>query len=85
MKREIKQLIIGTVVLLAGGYGCSWFFLPQLGLASPMANLAYFHYGDSHRKSDRVLYIVYFPLYWYEMQANGSSRYGIHWSDRDNP
>jgi hypothetical protein len=47
-----------------------------------MANLAYFYYGESHEISDKILYTVYFPIYWTEMKLYGYSRYGIHWSDR---
>ena len=82
MRRKTKLFVSGVVAFLLAGYIGSWFFLPELGLAGPMANLAYFYYGESHEKSDRVLYIVYFPLYWIETKLNGYSRYGIHWSDR---
>lgn len=82
MQLKAKLFGSGLVALLLAGYLGSWFFLPELGLAGPMANLAYFYYGESHEKSDSVLYIVYFPLYWIETKLNGRSRYGIHWSDR---
>lgn len=72
-------------MLLLGSYLTTWFFLPQLGLAGPMANLSYFYYGKSHTKSDSALYIAYYPLYWYEMKTKSYSRYGIHWSDRKDP
>jgi hypothetical protein len=85
MKLKTVVLVIGVMVFLLGGYVSSWFFLPQLGLAGPMANMAYFYYGKSHTKSDAVLYIAYYPFYRYEVKANGSSRYGIHWSDRKDP
>ena len=49
-------------------------FLPQLGVARPMANMAYFYYGKSHAKSDSALYVAYFPLYCYEMRTKGHSR-----------
>jgi flagellar basal body-associated protein FliL len=78
-------LVVAIVVFLLGSYIATWFFLPQLGLAGPMANLSYFYYGKSHTKSDSALYIVYYPLYWYEMKTKGYSRYGIHWSDRKDP
>ena len=78
-------LVFGLVVFLLGSYISSWFFLPQLGLAGPMANMAYFYYIEPHTKLDRVLYLVYFPIYSAEVKIKGGSRYGIHWSDRKDP
>ena len=75
-------LVAVIVVFLLGSYIATWFFLPQLGLAGPMANLSYFYYGRSHTNSDRALYIFYFPIYWFQIKTTGYSRYGIHWSDR---
>lgn len=83
------KLIFGLIVILLAGYVSSWFFLPELRLAGPMANMAYFYYRvphqtkpKAHTKIDRALYFAYFPLYWTEVKLYGLSRYGIHWSDR---
>ena len=52
-------------------------FRRQLGLIHPMANMAYYHYGDVPNSFiDRALYFVYYPLY------RCGDRYGIHWRDR---
>ena len=82
LKLKTTVVVFGAVALFLSAYLPSWFFLRQLGLAGPMANLSYFYYGKFQTDSDGALYIFYFPIYWFQIKTTGYSRYGIHWSDR---
>jgi hypothetical protein len=82
MSKRNKITILSCIAFLFAIYIGSWFFLYRLGLVGPMANLTYFYYGEYQQRSDKVLYVLYYPQYWTGTHLFGGSRYGIHWSDR---
>jgi hypothetical protein len=66
-------------------YVSVWSFRIRLGVTSPMANMRYFHYGETPcTYSDSVLYWIFSPAYKTSLaiETARGDRNMVHWSDR---